>query len=223
MQRFNVFLLIHKGLRAYMYDVSAGLQHTDFANATGFPHSLEKLGQLLEVFDKHAHHEDNYIFSMLANCNPQLREEMEQEHVTDHALSTALRDLMAAYATATDSKEKGAIGSRICYTYNDFIAFNLTHLNKEEIVVNESLWKHYTDADILEANMRMLSTLSAEDMKTSAVWMMRGCNNTEINGWLSNVKRQAPPAVLAMLLGIAEQELPAQRFEAIQSSVMEAV
>jgi len=222
MTRFNVFLLIHKGLRAFLYDVSTSLQHTDFGQTPGFPHSLEKLEQLLEVFDKHAHHEDNFVFCMLAACNPQLQEEMEREHVTDHALANALRSLIAQYRTAADS-EKATIGSSICYTFNDFTAFNLTHLNKEEIVVNESLWLHYTDADILAANMRMLATLSPEEMKSSAVWMMRGCSNTEITGWLGNVKKQAPPHVLETLLALAEQELPAHRFSLIQNNILEAV
>ncbi len=221
MPRYNVFLMIHKGLRAFMYDVSVNIQHTNFATAGGFPHSLEKLENLLDTFDKHGHHEDEHIFNMLAACNPQLQAEMEQEHVTDHALSDKLRTLTERYRNTSDTAEHIAIGSEIAYALNDFIAFNLTHLNKEEIVVNASLWQHYTDEDILAANMRMIATLSPEEVQHSATWMMRGCNDAELSGWLSNIKKQAPPPVFDLLLGIAQAQLPAHRFEQIQNSILE--
>jgi len=221
MTRYNVFLMIHKGLRAFMYDVSISIQHTNFAKAEGFPHSLEKLELLLDTFDKHGHHEDGHVFNMLAACNPQLQAEMEQEHVTDHALSNRLRELMARYRKAGTAEERMASGSEIGYVYNDFIAFNLTHLNKEELVVNAALWQHYTDADILAANMRMIAQLSPEEARASAVWMIRACNDAELTGWLTNIKKQAPQPVLDMLLGLAQAELPAHRFETIQNSVME--
>ena len=221
MQRYNVFYLIHKGLRAMMYDTSANLQHTDFAHAAEYPHSLEKLEELVEVFDAHAGHEDGHIFTMLQACNPALQDEMEKEHVTDIALSHKLRSLMEQFRNATDAGEKKEIGNTICYTFNEYIAFNLTHMNKEEIVVNESLWKHYADADIIGANMRMVATLSPDEAKRSAIWMLRGCSNGDICGWLGMVKRGAPEPVFNMLLGIAEAELPAQRFAAVQGTLMQ--
>jgi hypothetical protein len=220
MQRFNAFLMIHKGLRALMYDVSMSLQHTDFASAPSYPHAFEKLEHTLEIFDAHAGHEDKYIFCLLEACNPSLQEEMEKEHVTDIALSNELRSLMAAYKTADDA-EKARIGSRIGYTFNEFISFNLHHLNKEELVVNESLWHNYTDLDIVQANSRLIGSLSPDEVKRNAVWMMRGCNNAEIAGWINTLKKQAPEQVIQLLLSIAQQELPSQRFEALQNSILE--
>jgi hypothetical protein len=221
MQRFNAFLLIHKGLRALLYDVSLSIQHTDFANATEFPHSLERLEHTVDLFDAHAGHEDKHLFCLLESCNPQLQEEMEEEHVTDHALSAELKALIAAYRNATEAAGKGALGNKIHYTFNDFIAFNLTHLNKEETIVNESLWKHYSDMDIMQANARLIGSLHPEEVKKNAIWMMRGCNNTEIIDWMGMVKKTAPAPVLQLLLSIAEKELPTHRFEAVQSRVME--
>lgn len=223
MQRFNVFLLIHKGLRALLYDVSLSLQHTDFANAKEFPHSLERLEHTLDLFDSHAGHEDRHIFSLLEACNPQLQEEMEQEHVTDHALTHEMRDLIAAFKTATDAAQKGAIGTKILHAYYAFIAFNLAHLNKEETTVNETLWAHYADADIQAANGRLIAGLSPEEVKKNATWMIRGCNNLEVIGFLNMIKKAAPAPVFQMLLGIAEHELPQHRFEAVQSAVTEMV
>lgn len=219
--RFNAFLMIHKGLRAMLYDVSLSIQHTDFANAAGFPHALERLEHTLEIFDAHAGHEDKYLFCLLEACNPTLQHEMEKEHVTDIALGHTLRSLVSDYRAAADAHEKGAIGSKIGYAFNEYIAFNLQHLNKEETVVNQSLWHHYTDMDIITANFALISSLTPDEVKRNAIWMLRGCSDAELTGWLGMVKKQAPPPVLQLLMGLAGQELPAHRFEAIQNSVLE--
>ncbi len=221
MTRFNLFYMIHKGLRAMMYDTSLSLQHTDFAHATDVPHSLVRLDHLVEVFDAHAGHEDNYVFTMLEACNPALQAEMENEHVTDIALSHELRKLTADYKATSDAGEKGELGYRICKTFNEYIAFNLVHMNKEETAVNESLWSHYTDAEIIGSNMKMVAALSPDEVKRNAIWMLRGCSNSDIISWLGIVKKQAPPPVIQLLMSLAEQELPQQRFEAVQNAVME--
>ncbi|MES2702890.1 MAG: hemerythrin domain-containing protein [Bacteroidota bacterium] len=220
MQRYNVFLMVHKGLRAMLYDVSLSLQHTDFAHAED-PHSLEKLAVALDIFDAHAGHEDKFIFSMLEPCAADLMNEMEAEHVTDHALSASLRSLIAAFPATQDPTEKYTIGTQICHAFNEFIAFNLTHLKKEETVVNEALWKNYTDMDILQANQKLVGSLPPDEARRSALWMIRSCSNGEITGWINAIKKNIPPPLFQMLMHLVESELPAERAELIQNRIME--
>lgn len=202
-----------------MYETSMSLQHTDFAHATEYPQSLEQLESLVEIFDAHAGHEDNHIFPLLQACNPALQDEMEKEHVTDIALSHDLRELTARFKTAADAEERRELGNRICYTYYEYMAFNLKHMNKEEIVVNESLWGNYADADIIRSNMAMVASLAPEDVRRNAVWMLRGCSSTDLSGWLGMVKRSAPGHVFSNMMALAEAELPAQRFAALQGTL----
>jgi hemerythrin-like domain-containing protein len=220
MQRFNAFLLIHKALRAVLYDAAITLQHTDFATATN-PQSLENLSYVLEAFDSHAGHEDKHLFCLLESCNPQLMYEMEGEHVTDHKLTSSLRSLIAEYKNATTPADKARIGATICYTFNDFIAFNLTHLNKEELIVNEALWNNYTDMDIIQANQRLVAAIPPPEMQFAINWMMRSCSNNELISWVNAIKANIPPQALQMLMNVAEEVLPAERFEHIQNGIME--
>jgi len=222
MQRFNLFYMIHKGLRAMMYELSISLQHTDFAGAADHHHSLEWLEHLLEIFDAHAGHEDKYVFPLLQACDPALQDEMEKEHVTDIALSNELRSLIAAYKNTTDIAEKRSIGSKICYTYYAYVAFNLTHMNKEETVVNQSLWNNYPDQQIVQANMQMVSAFTPDEVRRNAKWIMRGCSNGDISGWLGTIKKNAPEHVFNLLMSIAQEELPESRFEKVQNAVMAA-
>lgn len=221
MQRYNVFLLVHKGLRAMMYDTSISLQHTDFGQMNYYPQSLEKLAVTLDTFDAHAGHEDNFIFCLLDPCAKQLMGEMEAEHNTDHALTDELRVLMHAYKDAPGADVRQELGTRLCNSFHEFIAFNLLHLNKEETTVNEVLWQHYTDLDIIQANQRLVSSLAPEEARGIATWMMRSCSNTELINWIKGMKDSIPEAMMQMLMLLAEQELPAHRFDAIQDGVLE--
>lgn len=206
-----------------MYDASMSLQHTDFAHATEYPHSLQNLEHLVAIFDAHAGHEDGHLFPLLQACNPALQDEMEKEHVKDIALSNELRSLTASFRSATNAEAKRELGNKICYTFYAYIAFNLEHMNKEEQVVNESLWSHYSDMEIIQANMRMVAGLSPDEVRRNAVWMMRGCSNADLIGWLNSIKKQVPAPVIDLLLGIAESELSAHRFEAVRNAVVEPV
>jgi len=220
MTRFNAFFMIHKGLRAMLYDVSMSLQQTDFASEA-FPEALERLSHLIEIFDAHAGHEDKHMFCLLQSCDPALQAEMEAEHVTDIALSSELSALIDSYKTAGDVAARIKIGNRICYTFYEYLAFNLNHLNKEELVVNEALWSHYDDGAIIAANMRLVSALSPEEVRKNAVWMMRGCSNTDLAGWLSVAKKQVPGPVFDNLMNLAGVELPADRYQALLTAVMQ--
>jgi len=222
MQRYNVFLQIHKGLRAMMYETSIALQHTDFDTASNYPPALVKLTQTLEVFDAHAGHEDNFIFSLLHEHCADFVAEMEAEHVTDHALSHQLRALIADYKEATEPLAKHQLGAQICHAFNAFIAFNLTHLNKEETAVNEQLWKHYTDMDIITANRALVSSLKPEEAQMSALWMIKSGTNNELAKWLKGMKGNIPEPMMEMLMGLAKRELPAERFEVIEQGMVEA-
>ncbi|MGZ8518493.1 MAG: hypothetical protein ACXWWD_14145, partial [Chitinophagaceae bacterium] len=80
MSRFNIFNQIHKALRAMLYDTSLALQQTHFADAEESETALEKVGMAVDVFDKHAAHEDNFILQAIQQYEPSLADAFEQEH-----------------------------------------------------------------------------------------------------------------------------------------------
>lgn len=220
MQRYNMFLLVHKGLRAMMCHVLTGLQQND-PTSTAYEKYVDELSLVLTTIDSHGKHEDNFIFTLLENCNSSLQEEMEAEHVDDHTISNNLRTLIVEFKNAGDETAKRKAAGSINYACYEYIAFNLKHLNKEEIKVNEVLWANYTDGELLQANQKLVASLSPEEAKASATWMIRGCNNTEIINWLNGIKNNIPQPLMQLLLSLAEAELPAERFKEVQDKVLE--
>ncbi len=215
--RYNVFNQIHKGLRALLYDTALGIQQTDFEEDAAAK-TVRAVELVVDLFDEHAHHEDTCLLPMLVKVNPELVAEFENEHVIDHQLSDNLREQIKGWRRAGLCGERVAYGKAIFYAFNEFIAFNLHHMNKEENILLYTLWKHYTDEDLQAAQQAIIASITPETMMVESRWMMRALSNGEILQWLGEVKQGAPAEVFDMFLGMAEEELAPARWEVVSNS-----
>ena len=217
-KRFNVFNQIHKGLRCMMYDTSLQLQQADFTtdSANG---TIAQLEQLLHIFDEHAHHEDTYILPHVAQHAPHLVESFEKDHITDHKLSADLREHIAEWKNAGNATAKATAGNHIFYAFNDFIAFNLYHMNREESELLYTLWQHNSDAQIMDMQQQIIQSIPPDVLAIESVWMIRAISNAEITAWLQGVKATAPAPVYEGLVQVAKTELPAERWNLINEKI----
>lgn len=221
MTRYNIFNQIHKGLRALLYDTALLLQQTHFADADEAEAALDRVKFVVDLFDQHASHEDNYVLTAIQRYEPSVVDMFEQEHEKDHALSEALRGLLKVYRYAILPAVKIDTGHTIHKAFVEFMIFNLGHMAKEEVVLNKILWRYYTDAEILAIDQQIVQSIPPHEMATTAKWMMRGLSDAEISHWLKEVEQNAPAPVFAQLLAIAEKELPHQRFLRVSESLTE--
>src|SRR5688572_28526725 len=194
MMRFNIFNQIHKALRALLYDTALTLQRTHFANLEEAEPALEKLKQTLDMFDKHAEHENNAVLPAIQQYEPSLADAFEKEHEEDHRLANRSRQLMGLFQKTEDSAEQLRIGHDLLLAFKAFTAFNIDHMGNEASVLNERLWRYYSDAEILAINQHIIASIPMPEMNFSAAWMMKGMNNAEITAWLKSVQTNAPEA-----------------------------
>lgn len=219
--RFNIFNQIHKALRALLYDTALALQQTSFSNVEETETAIEKLRIVLDVFDKHAQHEDRFVLPAILHYEPSIADSFEQEHVEDHELAEKLRNLILLLEKQQDPKKKQETGHAILHAFVAFVSFNLEHMAREETVLNDRLWRYYSDTEIMALNQKIVSSIPAPEMQFTATWMMKGMNTSEITGWLKMVQKNAPEAVFTMLFAIAEKELPHSRFRRVLEDLTE--
>lgn len=219
--RFNGFNQIHKGLRALLFETAIHLQQTDFADTVAAEQSFSRLETVLWLFEGHADTEDTFFFARVKDFAPSFIASMEAEHVTDHALGEALRNGMQLYRNAGSTAGRLDAGYQLLLSFYAFIAFNLTHMNKEEQEVNPVLWEHFSDEAIHGLIATALQHIPPHKNQVYARWMLRGINNSEITAWFRDVKAKAPAPVYHELLEMAAAELSPQRWQLIQP-VLEA-
>ena len=221
MKRYNAFYLIHKGLRAMLYDAALTMQQTDFANDAETSVVLAKINEVLFTFDNHAHHEDSFIIPAVETYEPQLAASFEQEHVEDHRIANELKNLIAIYENTFFDEEKTICGSAIVKSFTEFIVFNLKHMAKEEMLLNQALWEHYTDEQIIAIEQQLLAYIPPAEKQKTSRWMMRAISTTDAANWLKRVKATALASVFNNLLRLAEEELSDTRFAAILEVLLE--
>lgn len=221
MQRYNMFNQIHKGLRALLYETALEIQHTDFWNVEEAEEVIEGINEVVRLFEKHAHTEDNFVFPAVGKYDPAIADAFEQEHVKDHLLGQLLSESITNYKNAGVITEKAEAGRQVHNAFVKFMAFNLEHMAKEEDLLNKILWRYYTDADLAAITQQIISHVQPGDMMQYSKWMMRGLNNSEITGWLRNIEKNAPEPVFQALFSTAERELPERRFRQVLESLTE--
>lgn len=221
MQRFNTFNMIHKALRALLYDTALALQQTSFGNEDEAKTALRKVETVIAQFEQHAHHEDNFVLPMIASYEPALVEEFEKEHVEDHRIGEHLVHLVNIFSAASGEEECMVAGSGVAKAFMDFMIFNLQHMAKEEMLLNPVLWAYYTDEQLMEMNGRIVASIPTPEKAVVSQWMMRGISNHEAIRWLKAVKRNAPEQDFQLLWSLADSELPVHRRIVVKESVLE--
>ena len=214
MNRFNIFNQVHKGLRAMLYNMALTIQHTDFSKDEEGRATLRKLKQVLELHAEHGQHEDAYVFPSVQEAVPQAIAALEAEHGKDEQLVNDLLLQIRAYKNA-DATHKASIGYGIHISFQEFVAFNLQHMCKEEKTINPLLWEQYTDDKIAGIQREIVRNVNPESNMYYTRWMLRGMNDAEIAAWFKKVKETAPAEVWNGLWLLSIDELGYERTSAL--------
>lgn len=215
-QRINIFNIIHKSLRAILYDTSILLQQTDFSNEEESETCIKKIESVIRLFASHAHKEDTIILPVIRKYDAVTATLFDSEHGTDEMLSDQVTNKIDALRLASTKASKDKAGRQLYYLFIEFVAFNLIHMNKEECLLNEILWEHYSDAELIELNNTIKSKVSREEMEELLPWMLKGISNMELIEFLMTVKDTAPLQDFGIVFQIAENIPPAERWEKVK-------
>jgi hemerythrin-like domain-containing protein len=219
MQRYNIFFPVHKGLRALLCETTQLLQQTNFTDADEAADAIERVKIVVDLFESHAHKEDNYVFAAINNYEPSVVAAFEAEHEEDHALGENLQNWITAFEYAVAPSAKHTIGEDLTKSFIQFMVFNLRHMAKEEQVISPILWRYYTDSELHDITLKIMKAVPSHEMSFFSRWMVRGLNNTEILFWLKGVKNTAPQPAFEALLSVAERELHPHRWGFVQESL----
>jgi hemerythrin-like domain-containing protein len=204
-----------------MYETAVQIQQTDFANQEEAEQVLDQIKNLVELFDKHAHSEDRFVFEAVQPYEPAIVEAFEQEHEKDHTLGESINNLLTLFSGLLSDDDKMQTGKLLYQSFIEFMIFNLDHMAKEEDIINKILWRNYSDEELKTITGNIIANIAPEHMMQFNRWMMRGLSNCEIAGWMKEVKNTAPDFVFQSLMQTAGQELNVHRLQLVQEAITE--
>ena len=223
MERYNIFQLIHKGLRAALYQTALQLQQADFTSEEDSEEALNKVREIVMLFDGHANKEDQYVFAAITTYEPSVVAAFEDEHVKDRELGSRLEQALEKVVNATTSVEKILMGRLLTESFTEFMVFNLQHMAKEEDIINRILWRYYSDEELKKLSSTISQSSPPWIQEFYVTWMLRGINQTETVNWMRAIEKGVPPVVYQTLIQKAKQELPEKRFRKLTASLVSEI
>jgi hemerythrin-like domain-containing protein len=216
--RYNIFNLIHKGLRAALYQTALQLQQTDFTVEDETEDAVNKVKEVVMLFDGHAHKEDLFVLPAIAEYEPSVVASFEDEHVEDIKLGQQLNACIQKLEASENIIEKINCSRELSEAFVAFTVFNLKHMAKEEDILNKLLWRYYSDDEIKKINSDIVKSGEPWIQDFYLTWMMRGISNNEVKTWIKTAERTMPPVVFKSLLQKAKQELSNERFSKLTAA-----
>lgn len=206
MNRFDLYTTIHKGVRRALFETALTVAATDFSDATQSAITCSGVRRLIDFLDEHAAHEDDAILPELVRCAPELHADMRSEHTKLDGLQREIAALVERIPDAAQG-ERIALGQRLELRLGRLVAAHLNHLCVEETEVNRMLWAHYSDAQLLEIQNRIVASISPERLAEWYSLTLPALNLRERRELLSAMRSGMPAALFEQVTSDARLEL----------------
>ncbi len=214
-QRYDIYRLIHKGLRFYLTDTLQRVGKLDCFCDQELTEGMTQLRELLTFCQAHLEHENTFIHpAMEARC-PGSAESMYYHHQS-HVEMIAELNMLALAAAQISGESRAHLQAELYRKLALFVADNLAHMDEEETGNNRILWEHYSDDEILAIEHALIQSLPPKDNQQSMLWMLPAMNHHERRQLLSGMQSQAPAEVFAGVLDLARECLPATDWQKLE-------
>jgi hemerythrin-like domain-containing protein len=217
--RFNLFKRAHKGLRALLADTLMLLQRTDFLINTEAKLGIVRIKMVLELMHAHAKMEDDFIFPVLNKEASSTVDYFKNQHYHDEALTLDLGIIINSFEEALTDVEREKFGNSMLSCFIEFVAFNFTHMNMEEQLINPLLWMKYTDMELMDIVGNAVKTSAIKNDHIFMQWMFMNNTNSEVGAWLRSIKEKLPFSQYSRIYDLAKAVLSPSRLELINVSL----
>jgi hypothetical protein len=229
MQRVDLFTPIHKGVRSMIYVLGNDLQVADFTDERTTGELVAKLEYDLELatssscilclLHEHAGNEDKYLFPQVHPFEPEMVEQLIQEHREVVRRLGGISKFLVELKATTASGKRIDMGIKLNQMVDDLFAFYLTHLAKEEVTILPATWRHFTDEQLIAFRTTVERNTPPERYAEWMKWVFPSLNANELTGMFAGMKQGAPPFFLDSMKRIAEEAVPKDRWELVKLRV----
>jgi hypothetical protein len=194
---FDLYNNIHKGIRSELFDVVLRAGRIDPSDRRVRSDFAVRVGEVVELLESHARHEDDGLEAVLAEHLPQLGEKIAAEHAQLGARLVALRELASG----------GDAMHRLYLELASFTSAYLAHQDFEERVVMPALDTLLGTDGVLQLHAAIVGAIPPEEMAQSLPLMLRAMNVDDRTELLGGMKASAPAEAFAGIWRLAGSAL----------------
>jgi hypothetical protein len=216
--RFDIYQIIHKGLRAAMTDALLAAGRLDARDAREVTSTVIQVNALLDFCDLHLAKENTFVHPAMEARSPGSTRRIANEHVDHEASIVRLRRLVDALARAPlTSREAAAHDLYLELTL--FVGENFVHMHEEETSHNAVLWDCYTDAELAAIEGAIKAALTPGQMQYGIRWMLPSMTPAQRARMLTEIREMAPPPVFEGVLAAARALLDAEGMRKLEAAL----
>jgi hemerythrin-like domain-containing protein len=197
--RFDIYMAVHKGLRAFMTDVLTTVGRIDGFDAGEVAAGVASVRHLLEICGDHLFKENQFVHPAMearryGSARSTANDHVKQEELVEQ-LETQLRKV-----ERTSGPGREAAVLKLYRTLALFVAENLQHMHVEEHDNNETLWSLYTDEELHRIHDEILQAVEPVKMATFLRWMLPNVDHNERIKILAAMQSKLPKQIFDQLL-----------------------
>lgn len=212
--RHEMYLAVHKGLRACMAETLLTLGRVDARTAASVAEALAMVDDLLGLCTDHLRHENDFIHPALERVVPGASARCAADHVehqADIAKLHARRD--AALQADGPARERALV---VLYRLLAlFVAENFAHMNVEETAHTETLWAHYSDAELLAIEQNLIAHIEPDRLMAFLRWILPFVSRQERAVMLRGMRAGMPAEAFNGLIDALKPHFRPQDWEAV--------
>lgn len=199
-RRFDMYALIHKGVRACLADTQGALGRLDVFDPAEVAQTAAQVRDLLGLVRSHMHHENQYLHPALEVR----RRGASRRSATDHvAHERAIEDIEAALLATecADAATRAEYAHVLYQRFSLFVAEQLEHMHQEETENNQLLWQAYSDAELLQIHDALVQAIPADEVARAMRWIVPAVTPAERAQMLGAIQEKTPARIFAATLG----------------------
>lgn len=204
--RHDLYLKIHKALRAWMTDTLTTVGRMDPTDAGDVAAAVARVRDLLQACRSHLELENTFIHPALEACTPGSSARIGTEHVEhDQAIDRLLR--LSDRVEQTGLGARAAAAQELYHQLALFVAENFEHMHVEETRHNATLWAGYTDTELADIESLLVRAIAPPKLMTVLRWMLPFVHHGERVRLLAGMRATAPAAAFDAAMMLARTHL----------------
>jgi hypothetical protein len=204
--RYNIYSVIHKGLRGFMVDTLLRLGRVDVADPCEAGQLVAQMRSLLAFCLSHVRHENEFVHPALERAQPYASTGTADEHI-DHVCEIgAFERRITAFEAATVA-ERMVLAQALYLDLSTFVGENFAHMKMEETHNQAVLLNHYTDEQLRAIDGAIVESIPPAELMLGLRWMIGHITASERAFLLGGMKRVAPAEAFEAAMQLAGEVL----------------
>ena len=204
--RFDMYLHVHKGLRAFMGHVLTTVGRIDPFDADEVAAGIAEVRALVEISRKHLFTENQFIHTAMEARRRGSACVTANEHVQHEEALEKIESILRAVQRSFGPDLQAQL-QNLYVELALFVADNFQHMGVEERENNETLWSIYTDDELHAIHAELLASLEPATIMLNLRWMLPSVNHQERALILAELRKAMPAGAFEQVVAMIKPHL----------------